>query len=239
MENKVNEYALHTREFLISRLDFLNGEVQEFIPTQNEEDNGIAAMDVKWESGVHLIVYQTSWSGYYYAVRNNEEISHTFRMRELKDSPVYIQRLINDIDNGRYDHKLTPSESHLQFVQETDLTSYMNNTKWDKIFNIIRSIKETTNRDIPIMYKCTFETENPIHYWSVHGDEYLNKRMYKYIEWLKIQPIVCDCEYRGRLVEPKYTYYDYTSLLLEKMNAANLHYESLQQEQEYIIYGYR
>lgn len=46
--------------------------------------------------------------------------------------------------------------------------------------------------------------------------------MYKYIEWLKIQPIVCDCEYRGRLVEPKYTYYDYTTLLLEKMNAANL-----------------
>ena len=131
------------------------------------------------------------------------------------------------------------SESHLQFVQETGLTSYMNNTKWDKIFNIIRSIKETTDRDIPIMYKCTFEAENPIHYWSVNGDEYLHKSMYKYIEWLKIQPIVCNCEYRRRLIEPKYTYCDYTSLLLEQMNVANLHYESLQQEHAYVIYGYR
>lgn len=88
------------------------------------------------------------------------------------------------------------------------------------------------------MYKCTFETENPIHYWSVNGDEYLHKSMYN-IEWLKIQPIVCNCEYRGRLIEPKYTYCDYTSLLLEQMNVANLHYESLQQEHAYVIYGYR
>lgn len=52
---------------------------------------------------------------YYYAERNNGQISHTFRAGELKnDSPAYFQRLINDIDNGRYDHKLTPGVSLLK-----------------------------------------------------------------------------------------------------------------------------
>ena len=89
------------------------------------------------------------------------------------------------------------------------------------------------------MYKCISDIEDPVYYWSVQGDEYLYKSMYKYIEWLKIHPIVCEYEYQGRLMEPKYTYYDYTSLFLEKINAANLHYEYLQQEKACIIYGYR
>lgn len=240
MENKVNEYALHTREFLINKLDFLNGEVQKFVPTNNKEHNGVVAMDVKWKSGVHLIIYQTLWRGYYYAMRNNEQISNSFLIGKLKeDLPIYIQRLINDINSGRYDNKLTPGELHLKYIQEKSLAGCMNNTKWDKVFDIIRTIEEKAGRDIPIMYKYISDIEDPIYFWSIRGDEELHKSMYKYIEWLKIKPVACDCEYQGRLMEPKYTYYDYTSLLLEKMDAANLHYEYLQHEKAYIIYGYR
>lgn len=240
MENRVNEYALHTREFLINKLDFLDGEVQEFVPTNNNEHTGVAAVDVKWKSGVHLIIYQTLWRGYYYAMRNNEQISHTFFVGKLKeDLPVYIQRLINDINNGRYDNKLTPCELHLKCVQEKGLTGCMNNTKWGKIFDIIRTIEEKTGKDISIMYKYISDIEDPVYYWSIRGDEDLHKNMYKYIEWLKIDPVAYEYEYQGHLIEPKYTYYDYTSLFMEKMNAANLHYEYLQQEEVFIIYGYR
>lgn len=235
----MNEYALHTREFLINKLDFLDGEVQKFIPTDNKDHTGVVAMDVRWKSGVHFIIYQTLWRGYYYAMRNNEQISHTFLIRKLKeDLPIDIQRFIHDINNGRYDHKPTPRELHLKYIQEKGLTGYMNNTKWDKIFNIIRAIEEETGKDIPIMYKY-IDMEAPVYYWSIRGDEDLYKNMYKYIEWLKIQPVACDYEYQGRLIEPKYTYYDHTSLFLEKMNAAHLHYEYLQHEKAYIIYGYR
>lgn len=147
-------------------------------------------------------------------MRNNEQISYTFHVGKNKNNlAIYIQRLINDINNGRYDNKITPGKFHLKYVQEKGLTGYMNNTKWNKIFDIIRTIEEKTGKEISIMYK--------------------------YIEWLKIQPIVCDYEDQGRLIEPKYTYYDCTSLLLEKMNAADLHYEYLQHEEAYIIYGYR
>lgn len=240
MVNIVNDYALHTREFLISKLNFLDGEVQKFIPTNNEEHTGVVAMDVKWKSGVHFIIYQTLWRGYYYAMRNNEQVSHTFHIGKLKkDLPIYIQRFINDINNGRYDNKLTPRESYLKFVQEKGLTGYMNNTKWNKVFNIIRAIEEKAGKDISIMYKYIYDTEDPIGYWSIRGDEDLHENMYKYIEWLKIQPAACDCEYQGRLIEPKYTYYDYASLFLEKMSEANLHYEYLKHEEVYIIYGYK
>ena len=238
--NTVNEYALHIREFLINQLDFMDGEVQKFVPTNNIEHTGVVAMDVKWKSGVHFIFYQTLWRGYYYATRNNEQISHTYHVGKHKnDLAINIQRLINDINNGRYDNKITPHELHLKNVQEKGLTGYMNNTKWNKVFDIIRTIEEETGKDISIMYKYISDIEDPDYYWSIRGDEYLYKDMYKYIEWLKIQPIVCDCEYQGRLIEPKYTYYDCTSLLLEKMDAANLHYEYMQDEEAYIIYGYR
>lgn len=96
MENIVNEYALHIRELLISQLDFLDGEVQKFVPTNNKEHNGVVAVDVKWKSGVHFIVYQTLWREYYYVMRNNEQISNTFRVRKHKnDFAIYIQRLIS------------------------------------------------------------------------------------------------------------------------------------------------
>lgn len=240
MENKVNENALHIREFLINQLDFLDGEVQEYVPTSNKKDTGVVAMDVKWKSGVHFIFYQSLWRGDYYVTRNNEQISNFFYVRKYdNDLAISIQRLLNDINNGRYDTKSTPRELHLKYVQEKGLTGYMNNTKWNKVFDIIRTIEKETGREILIMYKYISDSEDPVHYWSIRGDEYLYKGMYKYIEWLKIQPIVCECEYQGRLIDPKCTYYDYTSLLLEKMNAANLHYEYLQDEEAYIIYGYR
>ncbi len=210
------------------------------MPVNMKEHTGVAAMDVRWDTGVHFIIWQTLWRIYYYVMRNDEKISQTFHVGELKNnSSVYIQRLINDIDNGRYDNKLTPRELHLKYVQEKGLTSYMNNTRWNKIFNIICDMEEETGKEMPVMYKCISDIEEPVYYWSVQGDEYLYKSMYKYIEWLKIHPIVCEYEYQGRLMEPKYTYYDYTSLFLEKINAANLHYEYLQQEKACIIYGYR
>ena len=89
------------------------------------------------------------------------------------------------------------------------------------------------------MYQILFDTEAPVHYWTVGGDEYLNRGMYKYMEWLKIRPVVCECAYRGRLIEPEYRYDDFTSLLLEKMQAAHLHFAYLQQEKVCMIYGYQ
>lgn len=45
MENNVNKYALSTRAFFINQLDFLNGEVQGFIPADHQECTGVTALD--------------------------------------------------------------------------------------------------------------------------------------------------------------------------------------------------
>lgn len=234
----MNGYALRTRELLTNELNFLDGEVQEFVPAKKGH-TGVAAIDVKWKSGVHFIFYQTLWCGYYYVMRNSGRISHTFQVGKPKNSlAINIQRLINDINRGRYDRKMTPRERHLKYVQEKGLVGCMNNTKWDKVFHIIRLVEEAAGKEISIMYKYITDVESPACCWSISGDEDLHIGMYKYIEWLKIWPIACEYEYWGRLVEPKYTYYDYASLFLEKMDAAKLHYKYLQQEEAYIIYGY-
>lgn len=49
----------------------------------------------------------------------------------------------------------------------------MNNTKWNKFFDIIRTIGEETGKEISIMYKYIFDIEDPVYYWSIRGDEYL------------------------------------------------------------------
>lgn len=90
MENKVNEYALKTREFFVDKLDFLDGEVQKFEPSDNE-GYGAAAMDVKWRSGIHLIIWQSLWRIDYYVERNGEQISNTFVVGKPKaDSFIYL-----------------------------------------------------------------------------------------------------------------------------------------------------
>lgn len=40
LENEVNDCALHTREFLINKLDYLDGELLEFVPVGNGENAG-------------------------------------------------------------------------------------------------------------------------------------------------------------------------------------------------------
>lgn len=240
MKNEVNEYALKTRDFFMGELDFLNGEIQEFIPTSGEEDTGVISIDIKWKSGVHLIIYQTLWQSCYYAMRNNECISHTFHLRRInKESAVNVQRFINDIDNGRYDKKPTPLKEYLKLIEQKSLTSYMNNTKWNKLFNLIYDIEEKVGKKILIMYKYISDKESPKYYWSLSEDEDLQEKMYRYIEWIKINPIVCEYRYVGRLIEPEYKYYDYTSLILEKLNYSNIRYEYLPLEKVYIVYGYK
>lgn len=55
MKTNINEYAHNTRNFFTENLNFQSGELQEFTPA-NEEDSGVISVDVKWKSGVRLII---------------------------------------------------------------------------------------------------------------------------------------------------------------------------------------
>ncbi len=60
-----------------------------------------------------------------------------------------MQRIIDEIENGKYNNKRTEKEKIKQVVEERNLTSFMNNTKWKEL---IDSIMEKM-RGIPIKYK--------------------------------------------------------------------------------------
>ncbi|MBS4900031.1 MAG: hypothetical protein KHZ87_04615 [Clostridiales bacterium] len=60
-----------------------------------------------------------------------------------------MQRIIDEIENGKYNNKRTEKEKIKQVVEERNLTSFMNNTKWKEL---IDSTMEKM-RGIPIKYK--------------------------------------------------------------------------------------
>ena len=80
----INHIAMETRDFFLPILDFFDGEVMDFIPCLNKENTGMIAIEVKFAHGIHFVLYQTLWRGYYYATRNGEQISYTYSMNGYK-----------------------------------------------------------------------------------------------------------------------------------------------------------
>ena len=237
---KINQIAMKTRDYFLPILDFHEGEVLDFIPCLNAEYNGMIAIEVKFAHGIHFVLYQTLWNGYYYATRNGERISHTHYMGKIrKDTHICLQRFINDLYSGRFDKLKTPTEKYLKYIEENNLTSYMNTTRWDQVFDIIRQIEDQTGHDVFINYKLLAE-EAEDGYWTISGDEYLPGINSRYFQWLKIRPIYEKRVYRGRLLEDEYTSENHTDLFLEKISKTNIKYEALENEEgTFIIYGYK
>ena len=51
-----------------------------------------------------------------------------------------MQNLINEIEYGKYDNKKTQSDRIQDIIQQKQLTSYMNKTKWQELIAEIRQI---------------------------------------------------------------------------------------------------
>ncbi|MBQ1193006.1 MAG: hypothetical protein IIX45_02675 [Lachnospiraceae bacterium] len=138
-----------------------------------KENTGMIAIEVKSDHGIHFVLYQTLWRGYYYATRNGEKISHTYSMSKIgKETHINLQRFINDLYSGRFDKLKTPTEKYLKYIEDNNLTSYMNKTRWNQVFDIIRQIEEQTGHDVFINYRLLAE-EAEDGYWTMRGDEYL------------------------------------------------------------------
>ena len=237
---KINQIAMETRDYFLPLLDFFEGEVLDFFPCLNTEHTGMVAIEVKFARGIHFVLYQTLWNGYYYATRNGEQISHTYYMSKIgKDTHIYLQRFINDLYSGRFDKLKTPTEKYLKYIEDNNLTSYMNKTRWDQVFDIICQIEDQTGHDVLINYKLLAEDAED-GYWTISGDEDLPGINSRYFQWLKIRPIHVTRVYRGRLLEDEYTSENHTDIFLEKISKTNIKYEALEDEEgTFIIYGYK
>ena len=58
-------------------------------------------------------------SGWYYILKNNEQISPTYHYSEINDIFLQkLQKIIDDIESGKYNNKKTPSEKIRMIVEE-------------------------------------------------------------------------------------------------------------------------
>ena len=194
--------------------------------------------NLKWKRNIEFLLfgYENSGSGWYYILKNNEQISPTYHYSEINDVFLKnLQRIIDDIESGKYNNKKTPSEKIRLIVEERGLYSLMNNTKWKEL---ISAIKEKIP-NIPIKYKTLFEEEAPTNFGTMAGDEYFEYLNMVSIEWFKISCEIKEIKNRGRLIEDKVNIYGKKAEIYEILEKFNIPYEYDEIENAFIIYGYK
>ena len=223
-------------EILCKELNAGSGKIHE-IPLQNTKYWQVA-FDVSWKCGLHFIVVESLFrrGGHYYVERDKQAVSPTYCFNKI-DNELFkrMQRMIDEIDSGKYRNKKTLSEKIHSLVEQKGLVSYMNNTKWHELFNAV-------NENIPyidLQYKTIFEDKSPDEYWELYGDEEIEHMNLAQIEWLKIKPIKTEYTHIGMLVSPKIQTYDKNSEILKILHQYNISYEYDETEQVFIIYGYK
>lgn len=145
-----------------------------------------------------------------------------------------MQNLINEVEYGKYNNKKTQSDKIQDVIQQKQLTSYMNNTKWKELFDEIRQIDR-----LPIMYKTIFDDTVPKFYWTIAGDEYFDFMNKALIEWFKISGSIKEYENIGRLLDPKVVQYSVSDKIVAILQKHSICYEYDEIDNSYVIYGYR
>lgn len=219
---------------LYEKLNPRSGNIRPYVPHGDKES--AILYDLEWKGMVHFIVCGWTNFGWYYVARNNEEISETCHFNKIDEKLLKnMQKLIDEIEDGKYKNKKTVSEKIKIIVEDRRLTSYMNNTKWKEL---LAAIKEQMY-DIPIKYKTLFEQNDPNKYWTIAGDEYFDHMNMSSIEWFKIACEVTTVEKRGRLMEDKVISYSKKKEILQILQRYSIFYEYDEIENSYIIYGYK
>ncbi len=221
--------------FFIANLNTYHGIAQD-IQFDDENNYCKKIIDIRWRGDVHFIFYYSvSGYGYYAVERDGQKISATYWIRKFKaEDIVHMQRLINDIESGRYNKKKTLKESIKDKVEKCGLTSYMNATKWKEL------IGELEKRpDISFMYKSLFDAISPEYYWDIRGDEDIEYMNWAVIEWMKINPYVVETEYIGRLVKPNVTSIDLSLEVKGILKKHSIPYEYDDVNGIYIIFGWK
>ena len=70
-----------------------------------------ALYNLKWKGNIEFLLYGhgNNHSGWYYILKNNEQISPTYHYSEINDIFLKnLQRIIDDIESGKYNKKKLP-----------------------------------------------------------------------------------------------------------------------------------
>ena len=219
------------------KLDSHSGSVQD----TPSEGNGCwqTVFDAVWKGNIHFIIVESQYHrnfGHYYVMRDNQFISPSYTFTKTDDLLFRLmQGMIDDIESGKYNSKKTLTEKVRACTDQKGLVSYMNSTKWKELFSVLNE----KLRDIEIQYKSVFDETDPDMYWHFYSDEQLQYINPVQIEWLKVRQVVTDYKHIGMLVPPEIQIHDKKDVITDILEKYSIPYEYNEDEQVFIIYGYK
>ena len=110
------------------QLHMEQGIIQEL--TEQDRDNNLLYR-VRWKDGLTLNL-SYNWNCYWIFVEKDDSIFKSIRLDKEKYVMEKLQNTITSIERGNFARQKSTTELVAKIVQERQLTSCMNNTKWDK-----------------------------------------------------------------------------------------------------------
>ena len=192
-------------------------------------------LHVEWKSGIRLQVmaYPHNLG---VMISKEDTILHSMECHSKADLLSRVRNIAREIETGKYRNKKTLREQTFQIIQERNLTSYMNNTKWEKLLEIV-------NQKLPFkpeqVYKTLFDEDiQPLSSIPTspgcYCEECFPHRFYL-IEWVRLTPKYA-VNHGGYLVE-KLEIHDETQELIEELKKTHIPFQT--ENQDIVIYGYR
>lgn len=191
---------------------------------------------IKWPRNISFTVHGNPKYGWFYVERDQQQVSSIFRYRKFPDSRSIgiMQNLIDEAETGKYNNKKTLSERIQEAVQQRQLTSCMNNTKWRELLDDLAEIP-----NLSIRYKMLFDETDPESAWGLSDDEYLYYMNMAEIEWFAIDDTVREYSRKGLLLDPEISEESVKDKLEGILKNHNIFFEYEKDSGVFTVFGYK
>lgn len=196
-------------------------------------------LSIEWKGGIRFTVIKSlsrRGGGEYFAEREGDIITPIYRFGRIDEAVLRrIQRLVDDIANGKFANKKTIREQIKSIVEKRGLVSYMNDTKWRELLTVL---KERFPRNA-LKYKTLFDEEEPRGYWDIFSDEDIFRMNRASIEYLRIKYVLTQETHVGMLLPPETVHHDRKDELLCIFREYSIPYEYDEAERCFVVYGWK
>ena len=229
----MNTIGLNLQEILLSNLNPQSGRSQ---PISAQQDDQISIQfQLVWKNGIAFTVKGWPHFGWFYVEKDSQIVSPAYDYRSIDERNLSVmQHMIDEIEAGKYNHKKALKDKIRETIQNRQLSSFMNTTKWRELIGAISEIKA-----LPIKYKTIFENDCPQDFWTLDGDELFLSMDKALIEWFKISCTIEKQEYLGQLLKPKMSVVSVREEVESILKRFSINYEYDEKDNSLVIYGYR
>lgn len=191
---------------------------------------------IKWPRNISFTVHGNPKYGWFYVERDQQQVSSIFRYRNFPDSRSIgiMQNLIDEAETGKYNNKKTLSERIQEAVQQRQLTSCMNNTKWRELLDDLAEIP-----NLSIRYKMLFDETDPESAWGLSDDEYLYYMNMAEVEWFAIEDTIREYSRKGLLLDPEISEESVKDKLEGILKNHNIYFEYEKDSGVFTVFGYK